>query len=413
MPPLMPETLTVSCLCDAARQSVRSRPADDEAPSTLCHCDDCRHVSGLLCTSYLTIARPPSLKGLVAYDSSPGTTRYFCGICGCHVFRVVRERGGDGGSEAWEVATGAIVESPDEGARGGPRPLAHVNVSSTRDGGLSGWISDLEGGAAVPDRLSTAPAPLELTDPATAPSPGPTAAAEGADTLAAACHCRTVAFHITRPAAESYIAQSSFPDLMIPYHTQSPQLPNVDDVKWWLRSGATKYLAGTCTCRSCRLGSGFDIQTWAFVPRANIFLHVPAGNDDAASHEADPNPGPEKADGTRARTILPLDFHHIPSGILRRYDSSPGVQREFCPQCGATVFWHGSWRSELVDVSVGLLRAEEGARAEAWLDWWTERVSFVEDAGLGQTGWVKRRAEALAHALERGLRGSKIHRQGP
>jgi hypothetical protein len=28
---------------------------------------------------------------------------------------------------------------------------------------------------------------------------------------------------------------------------------------------------GTCVCNSCRLSSGFPIQTWAFVPKSNIF----------------------------------------------------------------------------------------------------------------------------------------------
>lgn len=34
----------------------------------------------------------------------------------------------------------------------------------------------------------------------------------------------------------------------------------------------------------------------------------------------------------------------------------------------------------MIDVSVGLLRAKSGARAEEWLEWATGRVSFAEDA---------------------------------
>ncbi|KAH7379057.1 Mss4-like protein [Cadophora sp. MPI-SDFR-AT-0126] len=129
---------------------------------------------------------------------------------------------------------------------------------------------------------------------------------------------------------------------------------NLEDEMWWIRGD--RYLAGTCACRSCRLASGFEIQEWTFVPKSNIFFNTQAGK----------NP--------------PLDFadEGIKS-VLKSYESSEGVVREFCGKCGATVFWR-KWRSELIDVSVGLLEAEEGARAEKWLEWWTERVSFEEGA---------------------------------
>ena len=45
------------------------------------------------------------------------------------------------------------------------------------------------------------------------------------------------------------------------------------------------------------------------------------------------------------------------------------------------MFWRSEKRRfEIIDVSVGLLRAEEGVLARRWLDWTTERVSFREDA---------------------------------
>ena len=58
-----------------------------------------------------------------------------------------------------------------------------------------------------------------------------------------------------------------------------------------------------------------------------------------------------------------------------------------------------------MDVSVGLLNADEGATAETWLDWWTERVSFAEDAGNGRTGEMASNARCLIDNLETGLRG--------
>lgn len=47
-----------------------------------------------------------------------------------------------------------------------------------------------------------------------------------------------------------------------------------------------------------------------------------------------------------------------------------------------------------MDVAVGLLDAESGARAEEVLGWWAERVSFAEEAVN----------KGLVKALERGLR---------
>ena len=55
-------------------------------------------------------------------------------------------------------------------------------------------------------------------------------------------------------------------------------------------------------------------------------------------------------------------------GTLKAYRSSRGVTRYFCNTCGATIFWTGESRPQLIDVAVGILDAEEGARAESWLD---------------------------------------------
>jgi hypothetical protein len=57
------------------------------------------------------------------------------------------------------------------------------------------------------------------------------------------------------------------------------------------------------------------------------------------------------------------------------------------------VFWHGEERPDLIDVSAGLIRAPSGVRAEGWLEWHPNRVSFKE---LAQDS-------KLAEALEFGL----------
>lgn len=108
---------------------------------------------------------------------------------------------------------------------------------------------------------------------------------------------------------------------------------------------------------------------WAFVPASNIKL--PHGES----------------------------FSSIEFGTLKSFRSSDRVTRYFCGHCGAMVFWTGEDRPELIDVAVGLLDAESGARAEDWLKWITMRVSFVEHAlhkefvesfELGLQNWGKR-----------------------
>lgn len=58
------------------------------------------------------------------------------------------------------------------------------------------------------------------------------------------------------------------------------------------------------------------------------------------------------------------------------------------------MFFTGAGRTDLVDVAVGVLDAPEGARADSWLEWRMNRVSFREDT-VG-------RADGLVEALEEG-----------
>lgn len=106
------------------------------------------------------------------------------------------------------------------------------------------------------------------------------------------------------------------------------------------------FTAGIDTCTSCRLTTGFELCTWTSVPLDNV----------------------QMADGK------PLD---LSAGTLKYHNSSKGVYRYFCRTCGATVFCakdDQSW----IDIAAGLLRAEEGARAERWLDW--REIGYPDEA---------------------------------
>lgn len=330
--------------------SVQLDPATDHTQLQLCHCHSCRAVTGLLCSSYYLIQHEPSaLEGLQEYQESTYVSRFFCRTCGAHVFARLDPSG------QYLVASGVLVANDTPPVHS----VEHWQVKDTRDGGLStflpGWPSVDRG-----CRLKALSAQLHDTGAGSYEHPDPIERpADSHSHLQARCHCGGIEFYITRPDASSSQASSPWPDLLVPYHSGSSGSP--DDVKWWLRDGNTKYLAGACACTSCRLASGFPIQSWAFVPKSNIFN---------ADHSL-------------------LVFGRKP---MRQYNSSPGVYREFCGDCGATVFWHNAERPALIDVSVGLLRGD-GTRAETWLEWATSRVSFSEMAVQ----------KDLVHLLERGL----------
>ncbi|KAI0423804.1 hypothetical protein F5Y09DRAFT_326334 [Xylaria sp. FL1042] len=436
----MAPVLLVSCHCGAAKQTVRLCEQVSNAPHeiSLCHCSACRHNTGLLCVSYADIDPPKSVEGLVEYRPiAKAVTRFFCATCGCHVFRRLEGLANyddstgtsdsalatAGKQESWAVATGVIIglqegnQELNDGVSEMLRYTKHINTADTMDGGLSPFIQRV-GGSLELEHLPHSPhMPTKEKFEDSLPnleiktSSGDNSKREK-EAVNAFCHCKTVQFHITRPNAASKLPRSNVPDLMVPYHTGSPQVQNPEDKKWWLRpdldsnpgaietlstekGGLRRYMAGTCACVSCRLTCGFEIQTWAFIPRANIFFHI---------RDIDVGlPGTESWVSSEAQRIIPLDFATLPADILTSYESTQGVRREFCSRCGATVFWRDRWRPELIDVSVGLLDADEGARAETWLDWWTGRVSFAEDAGTDRTGEVARIAKGLIDGLETGL----------
>lgn len=350
--------LNISCACRHCTGSFIVPSSELPLPVDLCHCNTCRHVTGLLCVSVALIPRTASclkIHGEVCgYRSSSRRKRFFCKQCGAFL---CDEREG---STRTSIYTGALDK-----ADGIVELEQHRFVTDTKDGGLSLWLRGAPAWEGQPHQSAQAEYSSMLqSDNAlrdhTDPKPK----------LHCHCQCGGIQFFITRPNERSSSLSSPWPDLLVPYHSGSSE--NSGDVKWWLCANETKYLAGTCACNSCRLASGCDLQAWAFVPKNNL-LQV---NDEALS---------------------------FGMGTLKQYKSSEGTYREFCSVCGATVFWHCDERPNLIDVSVGLLDAQSGARAETWLEWCKKRVSFEEEAqnkalilnlqaGLGE--WGKKQASS-------------------
>lgn len=70
------------CHCGAIRYQI----AGPSLFSGICHCVSCRRASGAATVAWATVRRADFLllSGQpVAYQSSPGVTRTFCGRCGC------------------------------------------------------------------------------------------------------------------------------------------------------------------------------------------------------------------------------------------------------------------------------------------------------------------------------------------
>ncbi|KAK1138976.1 hypothetical protein N8T08_001620 [Aspergillus melleus] len=337
----------ISCLCNEVTQEVVLGPSSGRSTLELCHCTTCRAVTGQLYSSYYTLHTwPANLDSLGEYHESPCISRYFCKTCGAHVFARQKH------TEQYYVAAGLWEEYPPPF-----QSIRHWQVQDTRDGGMSSFL-DAETGVTSPDCYLHADTHCQQGRERRRKAEEWT---EDDRRLPAGCHCGGVEFYVTSPDPSSNDAFSPWPDLLVPYYSSSSE--NTEDVKWWLRDGGKRYLAGTCACRSCRLASGFPIQTWAFITKSNL----------------------QNADGTALSFGL---------GTMRQYESSPGVYRDFCGRCGATVFWHCEVRPLLIDVSVGLLQAKSGARAEGWLEWHTGRASFSEMAVDSK----------LIHQLEEGLR---------
>lgn len=360
--------LKASCLCGDAAHQITIPSTALPLQSYFCACDSCRHMTG---AQFLSCANLPSsyqpdqalLSKLTSFKFSDRITQYFCTKCGAHMLAHCLSKTANEAT-FWDVMTGTL-----EKFDGIVNVKGYGYLHDTLDGGFADFLPTLNGREL--ERWSHEPhesSQLPLYWRASQTDKQPQQPSSN-DRLAAHCKCGGVSFHIARPSLQSTQASRSWPDLLIPHYAQCTEKKDPASESWWLRANKTKFLAGLCACDSCRLGSGMEITSWAFVPSIDITLD--------------------------AEGKVPFDRSF---GKLKGYDSSEGVLRYFCSGCGAVVFFTEAERDKtsLLDVAAGLLSAPEGSRAESWLEWRTERLSFWEDA-VG-------RADGLVEAIESGLK---------
>ncbi|KAF2999836.1 hypothetical protein E8E13_007150 [Curvularia kusanoi] len=166
---------------------------------------------------------------------------------------------------------------------------------------------------------------------------------------------------------------------------------------WNIDPETHKLSAVFCGCDSCRLQGGLDVWYWAFFN----MQHLGAAQGGSAFPKSK-NELKEFID--RKDPVI---------GTLAYYASATraGVLRFFCSNCSATVFFGEDKEPELLDVSVGLLDAPDGARAESFLSWSFGQMDFKEDA---DGGWRAGHFENVEKEAERWriARGYPRNRRG-
>ena len=322
-------SVKLACLCRQVLGQVDVPRFGFPLRAYICHSTTSRRLSGLLCITFCDLPESSSaieVEGnTCTYELDPNWSIVFCRQCGTPIYQKSRVTS----SVKLHTGTLNLADTAVEF-------MGQCCTDQTKDGGLNVWLDYPKIGDCILHQQTALVYRLDIQD-----------ASENPPGIKASCHCGGVQFTITPPNEASTQISSPYSNLIVP--SRSGMSNNEEDNKWWLRADGTKYFAGTCACTSCRLASGNDVQTWAFVPQVNI----------------------RQMDGS------PLEFH---MGALEQYSSSAGVYRNFCGVCSATVFWHSDRRPGLIDVSTGLLEAENGARAEELLEWTTTRVSFQGDA---------------------------------
>lgn len=112
-----------------------------------------------------------------------------------------------------------------------------------------------------------------------------------------------------------------------------------------------KWEGALCACRSCQLSLG--------QPIAAVIMHVPYDRivwKDGTVHDG----GVHKS--------------------IARFKSSDHAHRDFCPNCGASVFYATTERPGMLNVELGVVRAEDGVLAKSLVKFDTEKIYHIEDA---------------------------------
>ncbi|GAM41722.1 hypothetical protein TCE0_042f15054 [Talaromyces pinophilus] len=347
-------SLHLTCLCGSISEP-GSLLSDQETPvyAEMCHCATCRYTTGALSVPFSPLKSSPSattLNKLQAYASSDIATRYFCPTCGCSCVFYTAPR------DQWYFMSGAIEYNPDIKAPAESRNnifkvMRHAHILDTKDGGLAPFLLQL-GDRSVPTWAGIPPPMSASQDSYDLPhekilsmlgasSKSPTRPPQEDSYLTARCHCGGVNLLIKR-------ANHAHGDRSRCNYPPDP----------------TKYSTYLCACRSCRLSTGVSLYPWTLVNAENVFNGKTLTSTD----------GP-------ARITFGFEASNPdanPGLSLKHYWSSHDTCRSFCGKCGAAISYWCAQRPDELDITVGILRSDDGSLARKWLGWTWGECSFSE-----------------------------------
>ncbi|KAJ4983521.1 DUF636 domain-containing protein [Stagonosporopsis vannaccii] len=350
-------TLTSHCLCKANIFTTHVNKSELPLPAApICHCWSCRHVTGCLYTSHMRWPEPRDnvdVSKLKAFSFTPGSNLLFCPTCSTPMFWELLSEPG----RPLSVHTGTLVN--DE-----VMPFKFTKqtfVDDTIDGGASVWLQHANGDESECGRFKMRAA--DSAGEEVVPDDWPSAETltgfekQTGESVAICCKCRGVDLVLKRGNYEGIAT---------------------DQLPWNVDPDTHKLLTVLCGCDSCRLQGGIDVWYWAFVSME----HLSAARTDA--------PFPTSKQGLKES----IDRKDPVTGSLAYYTSTTkaGVIRFFCSTCSATVFFGEDGHPRSLDLSVGLLDAPEGARAEGFLSWAFGEIDFEQDA---DGGWRAHHFDAL------------------
>ena len=397
----MTTTITARCLCKAHTFSTTLPTSDLPLSATCCHCDSCRHVTGSLYLSSTIWPNPnENLSSLKTYAFSKNITHYSCPTCSTLIFcRSVDSNQEDSNKDSneegpgeLEVLTGALENLPNL-----IKYTKHIFVGDTRDGGASIWfarrVDDKEkpiprwegfsNGKNGSTELSEAwPGQWLSVVPVSAPASVP-AAAMGED------HSQQA-----HQGQQGEQREGRYKDRGKAYPKETPLtchcggvnliIRSAEDVvlddsqkNWYIDPESRRYYGGVDGCDSCRLQLGVDLAFEAFVG----LDHIAFPSSDSEKGQGEGGKGEEKAKFPKtvfelAKAVSEKDPR---MGKLGIYHSSDDVDRYFCTECSAAVFYAVHDRQDMVDVAAGLLRHPDGARADGLVAWNYGVVGWQED----------------------------------
>jgi hypothetical protein len=348
-----PVQITAQCLCKQHKYTASVPRSSLPLKATACHCNSCRKCTGALYSS--AILKWPGDDGAIRdstlkrYKFSQQFTVLFCGTCSSPMFigmhaapKTETETETAPAPASYGVMTGALS---NDGPDGLVRIENHVYVGDTKDGGMSMFMRKPNGDGVEARRWMglTSKSDQVAFDWPVGMRPGSEVQNKPAE-IPVRCHCGGVDLVFQRAKAEEEFsgkAKSALP--------------------WFVHPETKKLMASIDPCDSCRISSGVEFWTWTFVLLAHIGFPSKTGSNNSSF--------PKDTKELKAAVSKKGPDRDPRLGTLEYFASSEDVQRYFCSRCSASVFYAVDDRPELVDLAVGLLDSEDGARAESLLCW--------------------------------------------